>query len=69
MILDEIISIPGTQCGLANEPTLVTAINEAGKSSFLNSLVHSYELFVNCEACLKILKNSRILCDFLMQLL
>jgi hypothetical protein len=30
----ETISIPGTQCGLANEHTSVTAVVKEGKSSF-----------------------------------
>ena len=38
MLLGETISILGTQCGLANERNLVTAIDEAGKSSFLKFL-------------------------------
>ncbi|KAF8720505.1 hypothetical protein HU200_023751 [Digitaria exilis] len=40
--LGEIISIPGTQCGLANEHTSVPATDEEGKSSLLKRLVHSY---------------------------
>ncbi|RLN17707.1 protein CASP [Panicum miliaceum] len=38
-------SIPGTQCGLANEHNLVTAIDEAGKSSFLKSTTQN----VDCQ--------------------
>lgn len=30
----ETISVPGTQCGLANEHTLVTAVVKEGKSLF-----------------------------------
>jgi hypothetical protein len=33
VLLGEIISIPGTQGGLANEHNLVTAIDDEGKSS------------------------------------
>ena len=55
MLLGETISILGTQCGLANEHNLVTAIDEAGKSSFLKFL---FVLMVIFGAYHEVLKSS-----------
>lgn len=38
MVLVEAINVPGTQCGLANEHTSVTSIDEAAKLFFLHTM-------------------------------
>jgi hypothetical protein len=47
VVRGETIRVPGTQCGLANEHTLVTAVVKEGKSPFSSFKIlvsiHPYE--------------------------